>query len=95
MKWIFSLPFSVSLSVLFFEAPPSGGQAIDPSAYPSNDGFDYAILCAVLFHTLQSRHKAVQNFVDKAELQQVGIFFRTQFPYLGYFINKKVGNRKN
>ena len=30
----------------------------------------------------------------KAELQQVGIFFRTQFPSLGFFINKKVGNRK-
>ena len=31
----------------------------------------------------------------KAELQQVGIFFSTQFPSLGFFINKKVGNRKN
>ena len=31
----------------------------------------------------------------KAELQQVGIFFRTQFSSLGFFINKKVGNRKN
>ena len=31
----------------------------------------------------------------KAELPQVGIFFRTQFPSLGIFINKKVVNRKN
>ena len=30
----------------------------------------------------------------KAELLQVAIFFRTQFPSLGIFINKKVGNRK-
>ena len=37
---------------------------------------------------------------DKAELLQVGIFLEThfsptQFPTLGIFINKKVGNRKN
>ena len=31
----------------------------------------------------------------KAEILQVGTFFRTQFPSLGIFINKKVGNRKN
>ena len=30
----------------------------------------------------------------KAEIPQVGTFFRTQFPSLGIFINKKVGNRK-
>ena len=33
--------------------------------------------------------------VCKAELPKVGIFFCTQFPCLGIFINKKVGNRKN
>ena len=32
---------------------------------------------------------------SKAELQQVGIFFRTQFISLINFINKTVGNRKN
>ena len=32
--------------------------------------------------------------VTKAELPQVGIFFRTQFPSLGIFINKKVGFQK-
>jgi len=31
----------------------------------------------------------------KAGLPQEGIFFRTQFPSLGIFINKKVGNQKN
>ena len=31
----------------------------------------------------------------KAELPKVGNFFRTQFPFLGIFINKKVGNLKN
>ena len=31
----------------------------------------------------------------KAELPQEGILFRTQFPSLGMFINKKVGFRKN
>ena len=31
----------------------------------------------------------------KAEIAQVGTFFNTQFPSLGIFINKKVGNRKN
>ena len=31
---------------------------------------------------------------DKAELLKVGIFFHTQFPSLGIFISKKVGNRK-
>ena len=30
----------------------------------------------------------------KAELLQEGILFRTQFPSLGIFINKKVGFRK-
>ena len=33
--------------------------------------------------------------LTKAELPQVGIFFRNQFPSLGIFINKKVGFRKN
>ena len=31
----------------------------------------------------------------KAELPKEGILFRTQFPSLGIFINKKVGFRKN
>ena len=30
------------------------------------------------------------NYVYKAELLQVGIFFRSQFPSLGIFINKKL-----
>jgi hypothetical protein len=33
--------------------------------------------------------------LSKAELPQEGILFRTQFPSLGIFINKKVGFRKN
>ena len=33
--------------------------------------------------------------VNKADLPQVSIFFRTQFPSLGIFINKKVGIWKN
>ena len=32
---------------------------------------------------------------SKAELSQEGTFFRTQFPSLGIFVNKKVGNPKN
>ena len=35
------------------------------------------------------------KYVSKAELPQEGILFHTQFPSLGIFINKKVGNRKN
>ena len=35
------------------------------------------------------------RFSTKAELPLEGIIFRTQFPSLGIFINKKVGNRKN
>ena len=35
------------------------------------------------------------EFHAKAELPQEGILFRTQFPSLGIFINKKVGFRKN
>ena len=31
----------------------------------------------------------------KAELPKVGISFCTQFPSLGIFVNKKVGNRRN
>ena len=31
----------------------------------------------------------------KAELAQEGILFRTQFPSMGFFINKKVGFRRN
>ena len=38
--------------------------------------------------------KNAHCYSDKAELPQVGIFFCTQFPSLGIFINKKVGNRK-
>ena len=33
--------------------------------------------------------------LPKAELLPVGIFFPTQFPSLGIFINKKIGNLKN
>ena len=48
-----------------------------------------AIIC---FRTI---HNGVEIPLSKAELPQVGIFFCTQFPSLGIFINKKVGNRKN
>ena len=35
----------------------------------------------------------LQNlFTVKAELPQEGILFHTQFPSLGIFVNKKVGN---
>ena len=37
----------------------------------------------------EKRHKMTSS---KAELLQEGILFRTQFPSLGIFINKKVGN---
>ena len=33
--------------------------------------------------------------LQKAELLQEGILFRTQFPSLGVFINKKVGFQEN
>ena len=33
--------------------------------------------------------------IGKAELPLEGIFFPTQFPSKGIFINKKVGNRQN
>ena len=39
------------------------------------------------------KYRSERNF-DKAELPKVGIFFRTQFPSLGIFINNKVGNQK-
>ena len=41
--------------------------------------------------------KSIENWsVCKAELPKVGTyFFCTQFPSLGIFINKKVGNGKN
>ena len=54
-----------------FKTPPlfPGGRFKAPSANPCNDSSDYAILCAVPFHTLQSRHKAVQNFVDNVKLK--------------------------
>ena len=36
-----------------------------------------------------------QELNYKAELPQEGILFLTQFPSLGIFVSKKVGNRKN
>ena len=33
--------------------------------------------------------------ITKAELPQVGIFFRNQFPSLGIFIHKRFGFQKN
>ena len=36
----------------------------------------------------------VTSVSTKAELPQEGILFCNQFPSLGIFINKKVGNRK-
>ena len=45
--------------------------------------------------TCQVSHKLFNLSVYKAELPKVSIFFRTQIPSLGFFINKKVGNRKN
>ena len=35
------------------------------------------------------------NQSSKAELPLEGIFFPPQFPSLGIFINKRVGNQKN
>ena len=35
------------------------------------------------------------RYFFKAELPQEGILFRTHFPSLGIFVNKKVGNQKN
>ena len=43
---------------------------------------------------LFSKKKGFKGFF-KAELPQVCNFFHTQFPSLGIFINKKVGNWKN
>jgi hypothetical protein len=45
-------------------------------------------------NTDQAIYVVVTN-ITKAELQQESIFFRTQFPFLEYFISKKDGNRKN
>ena len=39
--------------------------------------------------------KCWESSQDKAELPLEGIFFATQFPSLGIYINKKVGNRQN
>ena len=43
-----------------------------------------------LLHNTKTSHANFSQY--KAELPQVGIFFRTQFPFLGIFINKNVGN---
>ena len=48
--------------------------------------------CVFGLRTMSSHAK---KLTFKAELQQVGIFFHTQFSSLVFFINKKVGNRKN
>jgi hypothetical protein len=42
-----------------------------------------------------NRTNAKVHICIKAELPQEGILFRTQFPSLGIFNNKKVGFRKN
>ena len=53
------------------------------------------------FHFLSDHCTTVQRednpftHPTKAELPQEGILFRTQFPSLRIFINKKVGFRKN
>ena len=44
---------------------------------------------------VDNQYVLMELFQNKAELLKVGIFFHTQFPSLGNFINKKVGNRKN
>jgi hypothetical protein len=33
--------------------------------------------------------------ITKAEVAKEGTFFREQISFLGIFVNKKVGNRKN
>ena len=67
----FKCPCKIHLNT---QSPPLPGSKA-PSAHPSNHGSDYAILCAVLFHTLQSRHKAVQNFVDNVKLMAKTFIF--------------------
>ena len=46
-----------------------------------------------ILHISPTFHQII--YFTKAELPQQGIFFRTQFPSMGIFINKKVGFRKN
>ena len=46
------------------------------------------------FFTIIGMPCMVIFYIIKAELPQEGILFRTQFPSLGIFINKKVGNQK-
>ena len=48
-------------------------------------------------HSLQNQmaNTGAIFFFYKAELLQVGIFFCTQFPSLGFYINRKVWNGKN
>ena len=41
------------------------------------------------------KEKHIVQSLTKAELPLESIFFPTQFPSLGIFIDKKVGNRQN
>ena len=43
----------------------------------------------------QNKKWSTLHLIPKAELLQEGILFRTQFPSLRIFMNKKVGFRKN
>ena len=50
------------------------------------------IICSKIMWTKTIYTKII---CTKAELLQEGILFCTQFPSLGIFVSKKVGNQKN
>ena len=71
-------------------------------ANPARENLDGPILESsweekevVITNSINTKCMVRNIYVTKAELPQEGILFRTQFPSLGIFINKKVGFRKN
>ena len=63
-----------------------------------HEGRDQTSVLLSVVYNLRLRVQIFQRkrLSIKVELPQVGIFFfHTQFPSLGIFINKIVGNRKN
>ena len=60
-----------------------------------NEHKDQKMYLPQMFWTVKSFLPWFKQIRPKAEIQQVGTFFCTQFPSLEIFINKKVGNRKN
>ena len=63
-----------------------GEDKLFPTITTGPQTFSSSGITEILFDEDQKQH------FTKADLLQVGIFFCTQFPSLGIFINKKVGN---